>query len=66
MSPIYPMRCECGHEQDVYARSMLAGKALADHGCACPKCGKKMRRVPAIVSIQFRGDGWTRKEERHE
>lgn len=66
MSPIYPMRCPCGHEEDVHALSTMAAQVLDDHGKPCPVCGGKMRRVPARSSFVLKGGGWAKERPKRD
>lgn len=59
MSPIFPFRCECGYTEDIYAAASAAAAVLRDHPPLCRRCGKPMKRIPGVVSVRFKGQGWS-------
>ena len=54
--PIYEYRCnKCG---EVREEILPVG---VNKNLTCAKCGGTMARVPSVPSIQFKGEGWTKK-----
>ena len=57
--PIYDYRCDhCGH-------AFSAVQSYKDQPLdACPKCGKKPRRLIGSPAIVFKGSGWYKTDSR--
>ena len=54
--PIYEYKCKkCG---EVWEVILPVG---VNKNLTCTKCGGTMARVPSVPSIQFKGEGWTKK-----
>lgn len=60
--PLYPYRCSCGYAEDLFYQSSAAAQLLHEYPPKCARCDKTMTRIPGIPSIQFRGEGWTKKD----
>ena len=54
--PIYEYRCnKCGEVREVI---LPVG---VNKNLTCAKCGGTSVRVPSVPSINFKGEGWTKK-----